>query len=106
MSTEQQTIGERVAQLMAEQQPGKSVTRVAREAGVDFYTLRRTIDGETTPNSYTIEKFAEYFSVNVDWLYTGRGEQTSADDESVEAKLQRLSDELEALKREIAQRRS
>lgn len=106
MSAKEQKIGERVALLMAEQQPGKSMTRVAREAGVDFYTLRRTIDGETMPNSYTVEKFAEYFSVNVDWLYTGRGEQRSTNDESVEAKLARLSDELDALRSEIEQRRS
>lgn len=91
---------------MAERCAGQSVSRVAREAGITFHTLQRTVAGDTTPNSYTVEKLARHFGVSVEYLYTGEDvaprpgsvAEVSAAIEELRAQVAALQAEVERLR--------
>ena len=102
-----ESLADRLAALMEQQAPGQSVSRVAREAGVTFHTLQRTLAGETQPNSYTVEKLAARFNVSVEYLLTGADvpPRPSGDLEEVIRELRARVDSLAADLRELQQRR-
>jgi transcriptional regulator with XRE-family HTH domain len=71
----EETLGQRLLRLLNEQHYGKSESAWAREAGVDFYTLRRTVNDESVPRYPTMVKLAAYVGVSYEYLLTGEGQQ-------------------------------
>lgn len=100
-----ESLADRLSALMEEQAPGQSLSRVARESGVTFHTLQRTLAGETQPNSYTVEKLAGRFGVSVEYLLTGAdvparpepSENLAAAIEALQARVENLEAELRDL---------
>lgn len=58
-----------------------SAYRVAKEAGVTQTALSNWKSGRSTPSTLTLQKIADYFGVTIDFLMTGKN------DESKEAQL-------------------
>lgn len=95
------TLNARVDRLMAEKCAGQSLSRVAREAGITFHTLQRTVNGDTTPNSYTVEKLARHFGVSVEYLYTGEEPPRPASDAEMGAAIEELRAQIAVLQAEV-----
>lgn len=95
-----ESLASRLAVLMEEQAPGQSVSRVAREAGVTFHTLQRTLAGETQPNSYTVEKLAGRFNVSVEYLLTG-ADVPARPSEDLQAAIEELQARLDVMAAEL-----
>jgi transcriptional regulator with XRE-family HTH domain len=66
---------ERLQRLLNEKHYGKSETAWAKEAGVDFNTLRHALEGKTKPRYDTMVKLAAYLDVSHEYLETGEGQQ-------------------------------
>lgn len=70
-----ETFGERLHRLLEERHYGKPLSKVAKEAGVDFNTLQSALEDKTQPRFQTRLKLADYCQVSVEYLMTGEGEE-------------------------------
>lgn len=94
-----ETLGQRLLRLLNEKHYGKSESAWAREAGVDFYTMRRTINDESEPRYPTMVKLAAYVGVSYEYLLTGEGlqEPPPADVDAIRERLAEMRELLDAL---------
>ena len=59
------------------QKHGLTAYKVAKEAGVTQTALSNWKTGKSTPTTKTLQKIADYFSVSIDYLMTGKETEDS-----------------------------
>lgn len=59
------------------QKYGLTAYKVAKEAGVTQTALSNWKTGKSTPTTKTLQKIADYFSVSIDYLMTGKETEDS-----------------------------
>lgn len=99
----EETLGQRLQRLLNEKHYGKSESAWAREAGVDFYTMRRTINDESEPRYPTMVKLADYCGVSYEYLKTGEGQQEPppADLDEIRSRVDEAMGLLESIARDL-----
>lgn len=66
-------LSQSIRNVLSEKHPGKSRTQMGREMKVDSMTLKRALDGETTPRYATLSRIAAYCGVSPDAILNGYG---------------------------------
>lgn len=99
----QESFPERLQRLLNEKHYGKSETAWAREAGVDFNTLRDALAGKTTPRYDTKVKLAAYLEVSFEYLETGEGspEPPPADLHEIRSRVDEAMELLASIQRDL-----
>ncbi|HCC52240.1 MAG TPA: hypothetical protein DEQ30_09430 [Porphyromonadaceae bacterium] len=64
----------RIKELISEK--GLTPYHISHETGISEAAISRILNNKTEkPNYSTIKKFASFFNVDPDWLYTGKGKK-------------------------------
>lgn len=67
-------IADRIKELISEK--GLTPYHISHETGISEAAISRILNNKTEkPNHSTIKKFASFFNVDLDWLYTGKGKK-------------------------------
>lgn len=73
---------------------GISVYKLCKDTGLNNATIGNIINKNTKPHDTTAQKICDYFDVDIDWFYTGRGHMKSTPKRDI-AVLNLVEDELE-----------
>ena len=94
---------ERLLRLLNEKHYGKPMSAWAKEAGVDFHTLRNTLEGKSTPRYETMERLAAYVGVSYEYLETGEGspEPPPADLHEIRSRVDEAMELLASIQRDL-----